>query len=116
MRPLLFFIFFSVGFGDGEAGAFFLFSPFPFRSLRLFFLRFVRVCVCRGGVWLRGRLSRGCLSLGVWRSFACERGASFHNHRRRGVWFLRERKKTKGFVVVRVASSSSSVAQTTTKL
>jgi len=101
----------------GRRGPFFYFLLFRF-ALFVFssFVLVVCVCVFRGGVWLRGRLSRGCLSLGVWRSFACERGASFHNHRRRGVWFLRERKETKGFVVVRVASSSSSVAQTTTKL
>jgi hypothetical protein len=55
--------------------------------------------------------------LGVWRSFACERGATFRNHRRRGVFcfFVGGEKKKKCFVV-RAVSSSSSVAQAKTKL
>jgi hypothetical protein len=53
----------------GRRGAFLFFS-FPFRSLRLFFLHFVRgTGGKRAAVWLRERLSRGCVLPGVWRSF-----------------------------------------------
>ncbi len=107
------------GWGGGwGGGGLFYFSPFRFA--RFVFSSFI-LFGGRGGRGLRSGYENVslvvafCLVFGG--LFACERDATFYNHRRRGVLFLRGRKKTKGFVLrAASSSSSSSVAQAKTNL